>query len=347
MRRLAVLTVVGVAGLLAWEAWRVLTPAPVTRERSIIVHVPPQESAFSIAARLQEAGAIRSSTGFVVLSLARGTLRSLKAGEYEVPRGASTPEVLALLESGRTRPHPVLHPEGATVAELARALERANLAQAADVLGTATDPAFLRAHGIEAPSVEGYPFPDTYYFVPGMTADQILGRMVQRMQAKLRPDLRERARARHLTVHELLTLASIIEREAVARDELRLISAVFWNRLQLGMPLQADPTVQYAVGKDRQLLRRSDLLRDHPYNTYTRPGLPPGPIASPGLATIEAALEPAPVTYLYFVKKDDQRHTFSTTLEDHDAATARYRASLTGEQRDGPVTRYRRPRLKQ
>jgi UPF0755 protein len=149
--------------------------------------------------------------------------------------------------------------------------------------------------------------------------------MVQRMQSKLTPEIRERATARHLTIHELLTLASIVEREAVAREERPLIAAVFWNRLRLGMPLQADPTVQYAMGKERRVLTRADLQTDHPYNTYLRAGLPPGPIASPGLDVVAATLDPAPVNYLYFVKKDDQRHYFSATVEEHNTAVARYR----------------------
>ncbi|MBI3635546.1 MAG: endolytic transglycosylase MltG, partial [Candidatus Rokubacteria bacterium] len=239
----------------------------------------------------------------------------------------STLDVLGLLEQGRVRQHPVLHPEGATVAELARAIEVARLDDAEDVVRTAADPALLAALGITGRSLEGYLFPDTYQFVRGMTAAQMLTRMVQRMQTKLTPEMRERARERGLSVHELLTLASIIEREAVVRDELRLVSAVFWNRLRLGMLLQADPTVQYAVGKERRALTRADLLVDDPYNTYRRTGLPPGPIASPGLAAIAAALDPAAVKYLYFVAVDEQRHHFSTTVEEHNAYVARYRLS--------------------
>jgi UPF0755 protein len=322
--RLFVLLVLG-AGLLAWETWQVLTPSPALREGPLTVVIPARESALGIARRLEDAGAIRSPLGFVTLSLARGSIRSLKAGEYEVPRGAPTRDILALLESGRVRQHAILHREGASLTELARALDGAGLATEADVLGVAADPAFLRAHGIEAPSAEGYLFPDTYHFVRGMTPTEILGRMIQRMQAKLTLDLRQRAGSRGLGVLELLTLASIIEREAAVPEERSLISAVFWNRLKAGMPLQADPTVQYAVGKDRRALTRADLLVGHPYNTYVRAGLPPGPIASPGLGAIEAALEPARVKYLYFVKKDDQRHHFSTTVDEHNNAVARYR----------------------
>ena len=147
----------------------------------------------------------------------------------------------------------------------------------------------------------------------------------QEWRSKLTPELIERARARGLDVHQLLTLASIIEREAVDPEEQRLISAVFWNRLRLGMPLQADPTVQYAVAKERRALTRADLAIDHPYNTYARRGLPPGPIAGPGLGAIQAAVDPAPVNYLYFVAADDRRHTFSTTVDEHNKAVLRYR----------------------
>src|SRR5436190_2926 len=197
----------------------------------------------------------------------------------------------------------------------------------APVARAATDRRFLDANGIEGPSVEGYLFPDTYQFVRGMTPEELLGKMVQRMRAKLTPEIHGRARERGLSAHQLLTLASIIEREAIVKDEQRLISAVFWNRLKIGMPLQADPTVQYAVAKERRALNRADRLNGHPYNTYVHAGLPPGPIASPGLEAIHAALDPAPVKYLYFVARDDRRHHFSTTVDEHNAAVARYRLS--------------------
>jgi UPF0755 protein len=323
-----VLTAVA-AAVLGWQTWRIVTPAEPLRQGPLTVNIPAHESAQGVAERLEQAGAIRSPMGFVGLSLIRGSLRSLRAGEYEIPRGASTVDIVTLLESGRMRQHPVLHPEGASVAELARTLENEQLARAADIVKTAADPAFLRAQEIEGPSAEGYLFPDTYHFVRGLTPEQILGRMIQRMQAKLTPEIRARADARRLSIQELLTLASIIEREAVVREERRVISAVFWNRLRLGMPLQADPTVQFAVGRERRALTRADLMTEHPYNTYLNPGLPPGPIASPGLDAIEAALDPAPVKYLYFVKKTDQRHYFSMTVEEHKSAVARYRTART------------------
>ncbi|HKB26007.1 MAG TPA: endolytic transglycosylase MltG [Methylomirabilota bacterium] len=325
--RLRVVALALVAAVFAavWLGWQVLTPAPALADGGRLVQVPAHAGILSIATTLWRGDVIRSPSGFVLLSLARGSSRRLQAGEYEIERGATTLDVLRLLENGRIKLHPVLHPEGASVAELARALDAAQLARAADVVRLARDPAFLRTLGVDAPSLEGYLFPDTYQFVRGMTAEEMLTRMVQRMRGKLDPDLVARARARGLGVHQLLTLASIIEREAVVRDEMRLISAVFWNRLKLDMPLQADPTVQYAVGKERRALTRADLATDSPYNTYRRTGLPPGPIASPGLPAIRAALDPAPVKYLYFVAMNDRRHYFSTTVAQHNAAVARYR----------------------
>jgi UPF0755 protein len=329
MVRLRSLVVAGLiplagAGLLVWL---VFTPGPALEAGPLVVDIPAHEGLLGIADRLADAGVVRSRAAFIALSAARGSVRRLKAGEYEVPRDASTIDVVGLLESGRVRQHTVLHPEGATLSELARVLDAARLAPAEEVLRVAHDPAVLKTLGVEGPSLEGYLFPDTYQFVRGMSVEEMLGRMVQRTRSRLTAERLARAKALGLDAHGLLTLASIIEREAVDPDERRLISAVFWNRLHLDMPLQADPTVQYAVAKERRTLTRSDLATDNPYNTYVRRGLPPGPIASPGLPAIEAALDPAPVKYLYFVARDDRRHSFSTTVGEHNAAVSRYRLS--------------------
>ena len=325
-RSLALVILVGcsAAGGLAWLA---LSPTPAVQAGPLVVEIPAHEGVLGIAARLAQADVVRNRYAFLALTAGRGHIRRLKAGEYEIPRDASTLDVIDLLASGRVRQHIVLHREGATVGELARALEAERLARAEDIVRAAGDERLRRALDIDAVNLEGYLFPDTYQLVRGMSAEEILGRMVQRLRAKLTPELMARARARGLDVHRLLTLASIIEREAVDPGEQRLISAVFWNRLRVDMPLQADPTVQYAVAKERQALTRADLATDHPYNTYVRRGLPPGPIASPGLGAIEAALDPAPVQYLYFVARDDRRHYFSTTVTEHKAAVMRYRLS--------------------
>jgi UPF0755 protein len=326
-RRLTVrLVLVAVVLFLGLEAWWVFTPAPDLRAGARIVEIPAHRGFLEVARQLEDEGVINSSLAFILLTLGRGTMRSLKAGEYQLPRDATTLTVLSMIEAGQVLQHNVVFREGSTVAELARQLESERLARAEDILRVARDAQFLRTLDLQAESVEGYLFPDTYQFVKGMAPDEVLAKMVARMRDRLTPDILARARARGMNVHQLLTLASIIEKEAAERTEMPLISAVFWNRLKLDMPLQADPTVQYAIGKDRQRLTRDDLLADSPYNTYRRVGLPPGPIASPGMPAIQAAVTPALVDYLYFVATgDDRRHRFSTTLADHNAAVARYR----------------------
>ncbi len=310
---------------LALQGWWVLVPAPALYAGDQVVEISAHQGVLEVARTLERAGVIRSPLGFVLLSVLRGSARSLKAGEYEIPQNSTTLSVLSLLEEGKVKKHIVVFPEGETVNELARLLEAEELASAEEVRWLARDPTFLRSLGIEAESLEGYLFPDSYQFIKGMTAGDMLARMVQRLREQVTPDILARAEAKGLTLHQLLTLASIIEKEAMVPQERPLISAVFWNRLKRAMPLQADPTVKYAVGKERKALTRADLLVNSPFNTYRFPGLPPAPIASPGKAAILAALEPAKAPYLYFVSTGGDRHHFSVTLEEHNSAVARYR----------------------
>ena len=309
----------------ALQGWWVVTAAPGVQSAPRIVEIPPRLGLSGVAQRLDEAGVIRSRLGFMALAAALGHARSLKAGEYEIPRGANSLAILRQLEAGKVIQHPVVLREGSTLADLARAIEAERLAAADDLLRTARDPALLRRLGIDGESLEGYLFPDTYQLVRGMTPEDMLTRMVARMRDQISAETHELARARDLSVHQLLTLASIIEREAVDRKEMPLIAAVFWNRLKRDIPLQADPTVQYALGKQGQALTKSDLQVDSPFNTYRRAGLPPGPIASPSRAALDAAVRPAPVQYLYFVAMNERQHRFSTTLDEHNAAVAQYR----------------------
>ncbi len=315
------------AAFVSLHVWWLLVPAPATQSGARVIEVAPHQGVIAVAQHLKEGGVIRSRLGFLLLTTLRGTARSLKAGEYEIPRDVNTIQVLRFLEEGKVRQHLVLFPEGGTVRELARILEAEGLARAEDALRLSRDQHFLRTLGIDAQSLEGYLFPDTYHFFKGLAVEEMLARMVQRVRAKVADDLLSQAKAQGLTLHQLLTLASIIEKEAVVPEEMPLISAVFWNRLRREMPLQADPTVQYALGKDRQALTRDDLQVDSPFNTYRSRGLPPGPIASPGKTAILAALNPSEANYLYFVSKGDGHHFFSATLEEHNSAVARYRVA--------------------
>jgi len=186
-------------------------------------------------------------------------------------------------------------------------------------------PDFLEDYGIEAGSAEGYIFPDTYKIPKGVSPEDALGSMIDKMREKFSFEVLTRMEEMGMSENEVLTLASIIEKEAVVDSERPLISAVYHNRLKKKMQLQADPTAIYGIKSSREKITREDLLRRTPYNTYQIKGLPPGPIASPGLKSIMAALYPADVPYIYFVSEDDRVHQFSTTAEEHMEAVKLYR----------------------
>jgi UPF0755 protein len=312
--------------LAAVEAGRAVVPPRPLRVAPRTVEIPVQRGLVEIARSLADQEVIRSPYTFIALAVLRGTARSLRAGEYEIPRGASLLAVLQLLEAGKVKPHLLVVREGSTLRDVARQIETEGLAPAAEVLRVGRSPQFAQSLGLEAEGLEGYLYPDTYQVTKGLRVEEMLARMVQRFREKIAtPETLARAHERRLTLHELVTLASIIEKEAVVREEQPLIAGVFWNRLKRDMPLQADPTVAYAVGKDGRAPTRDDLQVDHPFNTYRNRGLPPGPIGNPGRAAVAAALAPAPVPYLYFVSVDDRTHYFSTTLDEHNQAVARYR----------------------
>ena len=315
-----VLAAVLLAGVL-----RTFLPTAALQAGARVVEIPSAVGLYGTAGLLYETGVIRSPLSFVVLAVLRGTARTLKAGEYEFPKGASLLTIVKHIEEGRFRPRNITLPEGFTLREAGERLEAEGLTTRADVFRVGHDPHFLSSLGISAESVEGYLFPDTYHFFKGMRVEEMLARMVHRLWEVLTPDLLAEAAERKLSVHELLTLASIIEKEAVLAHERPLISAVFWNRLKREMPLQADPTVGYAVRKVNRSLTLADLRVDSPYNTYRYPGLPPTPISNPGKPSILAALKPAHVDYLFFVSMDGTRHHFSTTWSHHATAVARYR----------------------
>jgi len=215
-------------------------------------------------------------------------------------------------------------PEGLTLAEVADLMENSGLGKKEKLLKEAENPELLSQAGIAGKKLEGYLFPTTYYFTPVTTEREILLAMVEQFQQSFTPAMREQAKELGLSIHEVVTLASMIEKETALPAERLLVSAVFHNRLKRRIALQSDPTVIYGLRRFSGNLTRRDLQQRTPYNTYLVPGLPPGPICNPGLAALEAALAPPAVPYLYFVSKNDGTHLFSATISEHNRAVNRY-----------------------
>lgn len=312
-------------------AWYVLTgPAPSMNEVARSVVIRPQTGAFDIAHALKEAHVIRSRVAFLAVAVARGTQRRLLAGEYEFAPGLSLLEVVRRIEQGKGMVNQVTIPEGFAARQIAELLHEKGLVDQTRFMTLLQDRRLLQQYGIAGPSLEGYLFPDTYRLVEGLREETIIGLMAQRFAEVFGPKERARAMAMKMSVTEVVTLASLIEREAQADEERPLISSVFHNRLRVGMPLQSDPTVLYSLARFNGKITKANLRAPSPYNTYLHRGLPPGPIANPGRASMTAALYPASSGYLYFVSKNDGTHVFSNTLREHEAMVRRYQIRRSG-----------------
>jgi len=260
-----------------------------------------------------------------------GEGRRLQAGEYRFDHPVSAREVADKIARGEIYVRPITFPEGLTVKQMAALYESKGFGPARDFLTAAKNAALIRAVDPDAKDLEGYLFPDTYNLKRKEAAEQLVPKMVTAFMKAMTPELLERADERGLTVRQLVTLASIVEKETGNKQERPLVAAVYANRLRIGMPLQCDPTVIYALdraGRYNGNLTHENMQYDSPYNTYRYPGLPPGPIASPGRASIEAAANPAAVDYLYFVSRNDGTHAFATTLEEHNRNVHKYQVEF-------------------
>lgn len=319
---LLVLLILLAAGGLEFAAfvYRPLKPAAST-----VVTVSPGLPFAEVARQLQAAGVVRSAEGFKLLAWLRGDARRIKAGPYDFGGAATPGRVLDRLVAGDVRRQRLTIPEGFNLQEIAARLEAEGIGRAETFLQLAQDPGFIASLGIASPSLEGYLFPDTYLFDSGTPEDRLIRTMVRQFTSRLAPDLVEGAAKLGLDPHQLVTLASIIQKEAGTRDEMPVIAAVFHNRLRRNMPLQADPTVIYGVADYKGTITRRHLQTPTPYNTYRMVGLPPGPIASPGEDALRAAAFPAEADYLFFVARGDGAHTFSRTLREHNHAVRQYR----------------------
>jgi UPF0755 protein len=306
------------------EAGRFLLIPPPSPPRDVVVEVAEGTTLATVAGQLAAAGVVSHPRYFVLLGRLMNAERAIQAGDYALQTGMRPHAVLGRLRSGQVIRIAVTIPEGYTAREISAHLQAQQLMSAELFLATASDPALIKQFAIPAASLEGYLFPSTYHVTRRTTSEELVRLMVGQFRDATRELDWSAAGARKLTPHQVVTLASIIEKEASRDDERPLIAAVFYNRLKRRMPLQSDPTVIYALAKFDGNLRKADLKVKSPYNTYRVYGLPPGPIANPGLASLKAALNPAPVNYLYFVSKNDGSHLFSATLAEHQKAVARY-----------------------
>ncbi len=290
-----------------------------------VVDIPKGRGLRSISALLEDEGVIGNRTLFMLYVIGKGWQDRLKAGEYGFKRGDTMAKVALKLSAGDVIVHKVTVPEGLNVRETAALLGRSGVLDPDEFLAAARDPKILDSlPGRSVTGIEGYLFPDTYSYAKGVTAAEFVRMMVSRFK-KVYGSLVGLKNRVNLTDNEIITLASIIEKETGAPAERQLVSAVFHNRLRLGMRLESDPTVIYGLGEDFDGdLTREDLDTMTEYNTYLIQGLPPGPISNPGKESIIAALSPAPVEYIYFVSRGDGTHYFSENYKDHQRAVSEY-----------------------
>lgn len=295
---------------------------------AVHVEIPRGAHAREVAERLSEGGVIRRPEPLLWLLWLRGETSSIRAGEYRFERPRSVVEVTEILVDGRVHLESVTIPEGYDRWEVARALAGAGFGSYEEALRATERTVLVEGIDPEATSLEGYLFPDTYRTAAGTPVEEVVETMVDTFRDVWTPQRRARARELEMSPREVVTLASLVEAEARLPEERELISAVFHNRLQRGMLLQCDPTLLYALyverGRTDRNIRRGDFDLDSPYNTYRYPGLPVGPIGNPGLESLDAALRPADVEYLYFVARNDGSHVFSRTLQEHNAMVDRY-----------------------
>ncbi len=318
-----------IVAVVLWFVWAAVLP--VTPAGTKFVLLRPGWTTKHIGRELQAQGIIRSSTAFLMLHYAEG-MKTLKAGEYKFDQPANVLEVRRRLIKGDVFARTVAIPEGFNLYDIAGVVEQAGLGSAADFVTAAKGDVFLvRDLDPNAKSLEGYLFPDTYQFTRIDSAHEMVAAMVHHF----RQEAQKIGLLGKPNLHEIVTVASIVEKETADPQERPLVASVYYNRLAKNMALGADPSVVYAAllaGRYRGTIYQSDLQYDSPYNTYKYPGLPPGPIANPGAASLQAALHPAQSDFLYFVSDNNGHHRFSRSLEEHTRNVAAYRKSVNNSQ---------------
>ncbi len=299
-------------------------PGPGNDRGIVRITITPGMTFTDVARLLYSEGIIRDIDKFGWLAAHRKAETRIQAGEFDLSAEMNPVEVLDLLVNGRPVEYRMTVPEGYSLKQIAEVLDKQGMWSGQRFLELAFDPGLAASLGVDAKTLEGYLFPETYQFPRGAVEEDIIKAMVRKMNSVFGDGETARAEELRMTRHEVLTLASLIEKETSVRDEMPLISSVFHRRLEIGMKLDCDPTVIYGMNNFDGNLRRRDLEKWTPYNTYLNPGLPPGPIASPGRDAIQAALYPADTRYLYFVSRGDGTHHFSSTFAEHQRAIRRY-----------------------
>lgn len=305
----------------AWWAYaKLIEPYRGYPDAEVFVDIPVGSGPNNIGDRLVRAGVVRDAMTFRAAVLVSGRARALKAGEYRFESPMHALDVINKIARGDVYERLLTFREGLTIGEMSQVFEEKGFGKAAEFVKASQNSALIADLDPAARDLEGYLFPETYSLPRDTPATVVVEQMVAGFKKALTVDLRTAAKAQGLTIRELVTLASLVEKETGAGDERPLVAAVYRNRMKINMGMQADPTVIYALqkaGQYRGNLTRDNLQFDSPYNTYRYAGLPPGPIASPGRAALEASAKPAEVDYLYFVSKNDGTHVFASNLDDH------------------------------
>ncbi|MDI9569619.1 MAG: endolytic transglycosylase MltG [Pseudomonadota bacterium] len=292
--------------------------------RTVLVDIPRGDGFLQIIDRLDQAGLVTNRPLFTALAIFKGAARQIRAGEYELSSSMSPVEIIAKLVKGEIKFYMVTIPEDLTVREIAALLAASKLVKESNFLDLARDRRFVASLGVVGDSLEGYLYPETYKLDRSMGSREIIQIMNRQFWKRFTPEMRKRAAEMGMSINEIVTMASLIGKETGFKDEKPLISAVFYNRLGMGMKLQSDPTAVYDLEDFDGKITRRHLLRDAPHNTYRIQGLPPGPIANPDIDSLKAALYPARTNYLYFVANNNGSHKFSSNLTAHQQAISRY-----------------------
>lgn len=274
---------------------------------------------------LAQGGMVRDKWIFLALGRVTGIDRKIKAGYYPLWGAMSPLQIFKAIRIGNIIEYEITIVPGDSLREIGDKFSSLGVIGVTEFQKLSAGRAYLDALDVDAPSLEGYLYPDTYRFPKGLDIRDVLSMMVERMREKYDEDMTSQTLEMGISEREVLTMASIIEKEAITDEERPMIAAVYYNRLRKNMPLQADPTAIYGVKGSKERITKDDLSRQTPYNTYIIKGLPPGPIASAGLKSIQAALNPAKVPFLYFVSNNDGTHNFSVTLRSHEEAVRAYR----------------------